>query len=119
MNCGGMDERGFWIPGLASLARNDEEEKPPARDNEEETARLAGMTPLFRHPGRRAAPIRDPGMKRTTAAWASVGSGFRVSLRSPGMTKKKNRSPGMTKKKTARPKWQVKNPGLLALASSF
>ena len=39
MNHGGMDRRGFWIPGLASLARNDEKKKPLGRNGEEVGAR--------------------------------------------------------------------------------
>ena len=39
----GYHGRGYWIPGLACFTRS------------------PGMTSLFRHSGRRTAPIRNPG----------------------------------------------------------
>ncbi len=39
MNHGGMEWRGFWIPGLASLARNDEKKRQPPERQKEATAR--------------------------------------------------------------------------------
>ena len=83
----GKRRRGFWIPGLASLARNDEKENrspgmtftttviPEARAHHPQSSRK---------PAQRA--IRDPGKRQGKAANVDVISGFRVSLRSPGMT---------------------------------
>ena len=98
---GGTDEPGFWIPGLASLARNDEKgklarngemKKPlPWNDVRAPTLHLSLLTslpyfsvcfrgyPLVGHSGRRTASIRNPGKASATAAMkASGGTGTNI-----------------------------------------
>ncbi|HHH45394.1 MAG TPA: hypothetical protein ENK53_00085 [Thiotrichales bacterium] len=77
MNHGGMDRRGFWIPGLASLARNDEKKKPLGRNDEKKRNHLAGMAKklVLARNDRRKKRSPDPEWPGRRAAHRNANAG--------------------------------------------
>jgi len=101
-----MDRRGFWIPGLAPLARDDEKKNRSPGKTEQSLISVDSVDSVaiinlsfrtvriitFSHPGSPRSPhpqssrkpaqraIRDPGKTSIAAAWIGAVSGFRLAL---------------------------------------